>query len=474
MRRPPRSRPTRLGSRRGESATAIRPVGSALNGVPHRTSGVRLTVVALGTTALAATGVAAVTPAHDTAVAVGCIVVLAVCSHLALRFAASSRDAYRRCADDASELIDIIDEIGAVVCVRDADGHYLLVNRQFEQLYGVSREESLGRRHQDVFPGSDSVIANDRKALTKGTPVQTQETVDQIDGPHSYFTVRHPVAGRAGHAYAVCVISTDITDLMRAESEVRTLIANLEQRVRDRTADLEASNRENQAFTYSASHDLRAPLRAVISFSEILLEDYAEQLDPIGRDYLHRMSTAATRMAATIDGLLDLSDIGRSELLRRPVELGELAREVLDDLRTAEPGRNVEAVIERLPAQGDPRQLRLVIQNLVTNAWKFTRDNSNALIRIGTRDHHGVPAYYVEDNGTGFDMKYADKLFAPFQRLHSPAEYPGTGIGLAIVERVVERHGGRVWAESSVGGGATFYFTLARFPAPVGTGDPGH
>jgi PAS domain S-box-containing protein len=451
----------------------IRPVGSALNGVPDHASGVRLAVVALGTIALAATGVTAVTGGHDVGVAVSCVVLLAACSFLALRFAVSWRDAYRRCADDSSELIDIIDEIGAVVCVRDADGHYLLVNRQFEQLYGVSREESLGRRHQDVFPGSDTVIANDRKALTKSTPVQTQETVDQIDGPHSYFTVRHPVTGRADRAYAVCVISTDITDLMRAESEVRALIANLEQRVRDRTADLEASNRENQAFTYSASHDLRTPLRTVISFSEILLEDYAEQLDPTGLDYLHRMSTAATHMSATIDGLLDLSGIGRSELQRHPVDLGELAREVLDDLRTTEPSRNVEAVIERLPTQGDPRQLRLVIQNLVSNAWKFTHDNSTALIRIGTRDHHGVPAYFVEDNGTGFDMKYADKLFAPFQRLHSPAEYPGTGIGLAIVQRVVERHGGRAWAESSVGRGATFYFTLARFPAPVGTGDSG-
>ena len=468
MRRSTRSRLLRRGSRRGESATSIRPVGSALNGVPHRASGLRLTLVALGTTALAVVGVAAVTAAHTIGVAVSCIVLLAACSLLALRFAASWRDAYRRCADDVSELIDIIDEIGAVVCVRDAGGHYLLVNRQFEQLYGVSRGESLGRRHQDVFPGSDAVIANDRKALAKSTPVQTQETVDQIDGPHSYFTVRHPVTGRAGRAYAVCVISTDITDLMRAESEVRTLIANLEQRVRDRTADLEASNRENQAFTYSASHDLRTPLRTVISFCEILLEDYAEQLDPTGRDYLHRMSAAANRMSATIDGLLDLSDLGRSELRRQPVDLGELAREVLDDLRTMEPSRNVETVIERLPARGDPRQLRLVMQNLVSNAWKFTRENENALIRIGMRDHHGVPAYYVEDNGAGFDMTYADNLFTPFKRLHSPAEYPGTGIGLAIVQRVVERHGGHAWAESSVGRGATFYFTLARTPAPVG------
>jgi signal transduction histidine kinase len=166
-------------------------------------------------------------------------------------------------------------------------------------------------------------------------------------------------------------------------------------------------------------------------------------------------------MAGMMDALLDLSHVGRSELHRRPVDLGELARDILAELRVEEPGRDVEAVISRLPADGDPRLLGLVMRNLVSNAWRFTSERFDARINVGIRDSRGVCAYYVEDNGSGFDMTYADKLFTPFQRLHTTAQFPGTGIGLAIVERVIERHGGRVWAESTVGSGATFYFTLS-------------
>jgi len=408
---------------------------------------------------------------RDTDITVICLPLLGACSLLALCVAACWRGAYRRCADGAHELLDIVDEIGAVVCVRDVDGRYLLVNRQFEQVYGVSRNDVLGRRHQDLFPGPSAVVANDRKTLAQGTPVQTQETVDRIDGPHSYFTVRHPVTDRAGRACAVCAISADITDLIRAEGEVRTLITNLELRVRERTAELESSNRELDAFTYSVSHDLRAPLRTQAGFTEILLADHAEQLDQAGRDYLRRVHAAAEHMAGMMDALLELSHVGRSELKRRPVDLGELARDILAELRAEEPSRDLETVIGRLPVDGDPRMLGLAIRNLLTNAWRFTSEQSNARIAVGMRHSRGVTAYYVEDNGTGFDMAYADKLFAPFQRLHTTAQFPGTGIGLAIVERVIERHGGRVWAESTVGSGATFYFTLPPMPEKTSAGD---
>ena len=410
-------------------------------------------------------------PGHRYGAFVASVIPAVACSLLTLPLLASFRAKYRQAADETTELLGIIDEIGAVVCVRDAEGRYLLVNQEFEQLFGVSRAEMLGIRHQDKFPERGQVLANDRKALAQGTPVQTQETVEQIDGPHSYFTVRHPVTDRAGHAYAVCAISTDITDLMRAEGEVRALVANLEQRVRERTADLEASNRENDAFTYSVSHDLRAPLRALAGFSEILLDDYAAELDPVGRDYLHRVNAAAVHMAGTIDALLELSHVGRGDRQHKPVDLGELAQEALADLRAAEPDRVVEAAIDRLPAEGDPRLLGLVMQNLVSNAWKFTAERDTARISIGMHDHDGVRVYHVRDNGTGFDMRYADKLFAPFQRLHVTGQFPGTGIGLAIVERVVNRHGGGVWAEGVLGSGATFYFTLGPPPKPDVGGD---
>jgi PAS domain S-box-containing protein len=463
--RSPRSGPRHTAPASPTAHTAptalIRPLGGSLTRLSDRASGVGLSALVLGTVALAVTGTAAAAGARDADVTVICLILLGAWSLLTLCFAASWRGAYRRCADDAHELLDIVDEIGAVVCVRDLEGRYLLVNRQFEQVYGVSRDDVLGRRHRDLFSGRAAVVVNDRKTLAQGTPMQTQETVDRIDGPHSFFTVRHPVTNRAGRAYAVCAISADITDLIRAESEVRTLMINLEKRVRDRTAELEASNRELDAFTYSVSHDLRAPLRTQAGFTEILLADHAEQLDQVGRDYLRRVHAAAEHMAGMMDALLDLSHVGRSELHRRPVDLGELARDILAELRVEEPGRDVEAVISRLPADGDPRLLGLVMRNLVSNAWRFTSERFDARINVGIRDSRGVCAYYVEDNGSGFDMTYADKLFTPFQRLHTTAQFPGTGIGLAIVERVIERHGGRVWAESTVGSGATFYFTLS-------------
>ena len=449
-------------AREDDRAVQTRPIGSSLTSLADRVSGTGLTLLGAGVTVVTLAGLAAVTAEHDV---VGdlCLAVVGGFALVAVHFAASWRALCRRSADDATELLEIVDEIGAVVCVRNAEGRYLLVNRQFEQVMRVGRDAVLGARHQDLFPDTvpppEVVLTNDRKALTQGAPVQTQDVVEQADGPHTYFTVRHPVANRSGHVYAVCGISTDITDLMRAELEVRRLITDLEQRVRERTADLEASTREIDSFTYSVSHDLRTPLRALAGFSEILVEDHADQLDPDGRDYLHRVHAAAERMAWTIDALLDLSHVARGELDRRPVDLGDLARDVLADLRATEPGRQVEVEVGVLPVVGDPRLLGLAMQNLVSNAWKFTADRHPARIRIGERESRGKRAYYVEDNGTGFDMRYADKLFAPFQRLHG-ARYPGTGIGLAIVERVVTRHGGRVWAESSQDGGATFFFTL--------------
>ncbi|WP_051452125.1 sensor histidine kinase [Actinospica robiniae] len=447
-------------ARADEHAGPTRAIGSSLANLGDRVSGTGLTVLAVGITVITLAGVAATSAEHDLVGDV-CQVVVGGIALFAVRFAASWRSLCRRSAEDATELLDIVDEMGAIVAVRDAEGRYLLVNREFEQVLGTDRSQVLGGRHQELFPdiNPETVLAHDHKALTQGTPVQTQDTVNHVDGPHTYFTVRHPVADRSGRIYAVCGISTDITDLMRAEGEVRRLVAGLEQRVRERTADLEASTREIDAFTYSVSHDLRTPLRALSGFSEILLEDHADQLDQVGRDYLDRVRRATERMSGTIDALLDLSHVARSELELGPIDLGELARGVLADLRAAEPEREVEADVAALPVVGDARLLGLAIQNLVSNAWKFTADRSPGRIGLGIRVSRGESAYYVQDNGTGFDMQYADKLFAPFQRLHG-ARFPGTGIGLAVVERVIARHGGRVWAESTSGQGATFYFTL--------------
>jgi light-regulated signal transduction histidine kinase (bacteriophytochrome) len=231
-------------------------------------------------------------------------------------------------------------------------------------------------------------------------------------------------------------------------------------------AELERANRELEAFTYSVSHDLRAPLRSVNSFSKVLLEDYADKLDDEGKDDLRRVYAATQRMGQLIDDLLKLSRIGRAEITVEAVDLSALARSVVAELKESDPARNVEFDIPpTADARGDKRLLTILLENLLGNAWKFTSKHESARIEFGVTTQDGAQVYFVRDDGAGFDMAYVDNLFAPFQRLHRAADFPGTGVGLATVGRIVEHHGGRVWAEGAVEQGATFYFTLAREPA---------
>jgi light-regulated signal transduction histidine kinase (bacteriophytochrome) len=224
---------------------------------------------------------------------------------------------------------------------------------------------------------------------------------------------------------------------------------------------LEAVNQELESFSYSVSHDLRAPLRSIDGFSQALLEDYGEKLDEQGRKYLGYVRQSAQQMSALIDDLLELARVTRSEFARSEVDLSKLARVVVDRLRRAEPERRVEVVVEEgLVASGDARLLELVLQNLLGNAWKFTSKTDRAHIEFRRSEAAGPRVYRVADNGAGFDMSYATKLFGVFQRLHSAREFEGTGVGLATVQRIVRRHGGDVWAEGEVGRGATLYFTL--------------
>ena len=245
-------------------------------------------------------------------------------------------------------------------------------------------------------------------------------------------------------------LEREIRERKRAEEETRKL-----------NGELEATNKELETFSYSVSHDLQAPLRSINGFSQALLEDYRDKLEPQAQDYLQRVCAATLRMEQLIQDLLQLSRVARSEMRHELVDLSGLARAIANELNENGSGRKVEFSIEpELKVTGDSRLLRVALENLFHNAWKFTGKTAGAKVEFAATQHSGKRAYFIRDNGAGFNMAHADRLFGAFQRLHSASEYPGTGVGLATVQRIMHRHGGQVWAESSVGNGATFYFSL--------------
>ena len=271
-------------------------------------------------------------------------------------------------------------------------------------------------------------------------------------------------------------LAREIEERSRAEREVLRLNVQLEDRVRERTVQLETANKELEAFSYSVSHDLRAPLRSIDGFGQALVDDFAEQLPEPARRYLDRIRSSTKQMGLLIEGLLNLARVSRRPLELRPVDLSQLAKDVVNELRQRDPDRAVEvSVWDGMRAEGDPHLLHAVLENLVGNAWKFTSKQDKPRVEIGALKDRGHTTYYVRDNGAGFDMTYADKLFGAFQRLHAVSDYAGTGIGLATVQRIIHRHGGRIWAEAEVGKGAVFYFTLGveRQQAERITGEAG-
>jgi signal transduction histidine kinase len=263
----------------------------------------------------------------------------------------------------------------------------------------------------------------------------------------------------------IAQVGAAFDNMTRVIAEERQALADanreLDQRVRSRTRDLEKANREHKAFAYAISHDLRAPLRSLSGFSQALYEDYAHQLDGTAKDYLERIKGSAERMGELIEGLLKLSRINQAEINNESVNLSVLCHELVSELRDHEPQRNVTVDIQAaILAGGDRHLLRDALANLLGNAWKFTAQVPQARIRFGADMKNGVTVYYVQDNGAGFDQAYADRLFTPFQRLHHQSDFPGTGVGLSTVQRIVQRHGGALWAKGEPGRGATFYFTL--------------
>jgi len=280
---------------------------------------------------------------------------------------------------------------------------------------------------------------------------------------HIFDVAATPLKGKDGLTKDIVVVYNDITVLQQSQDALDKINAQLEQRVNERTAQLQNTNKELDAFAYSVSHDLRAPLRSLEGFSSALMEDYFDKLDDTGKNYLKRIQVNSVRMAKLIDALLKLSRVTRRELTLTPVKIGQMAAEIASELQEAEPARDVEFKINSgLVVIADGAMMKSVMENLLGNAWKFTGTTGKALIEFGVIYEEAQPVFFIRDNGVGFNMEYASKLFGAFQRLHRNDEFEGTGIGLATVQRIILLHGGRVWAEGEEGKGATFYFTLGE------------
>ena len=347
---------------------------------------------------------------------------------------------------------------------KDLDERILSWNRCAERTYGYTSAEAIGQPISILSPpGHEREISSFMERIKRGESVEHFETTrvcKQGQAIDVALTIS-PIRDEHGQVVGASTIARDITGRKRAEREILQLNHELENRVAQRTAELELANKELETFAYSVSHDLRAPLRSIDGFSRILLEDFAGKLDETGKKNLEIIRAASQRMAQLIDDILQLSRITRARLQRLPVDLSVLAGLVVVDLRNLEPGRRVEVEIDPgLVVFADGNLMRIVLENILGNAWKFTSRQPVARIHFGREIRNGDPVYFVRDNGVGFDMHYASKLFGAFQRLHTTAEFPGTGIGLASVQRIIRRLGGNVWIEGRVDEGATVYFTI--------------
>jgi PAS domain S-box-containing protein len=371
----------------------------------------------------------------------------------------------RNRADDTQRLLSaIVESSEDAIISKDLKSTITSWNAGAERIFGYTAAEAIGRSITLIIPpdriGDEDLILSQ---IRKGSRVEHFETIrrrkDGREVPVSLMV--SPIRNSYGEVVGASKIARDISERIAAERQILQMNVKLERRVQERTAELTALNEELEAFTYSVAHDLRAPLRGMTAYLQMSREELGATLAGKAAEYIQMCERCAERMDRLVDDILRLSKIGRQKLQRRPIPLNDLVEEARAELRPTTSGRNVDWQVERLPTVDcDPGLTRQVFTNLLSNALKYTRDREKAVIEVRAVEIGGKNAILVRDNGIGFNMQYADKLFAPFERLHAQSEFEGTGVGLAITERIIHKHGGEIWASAKEGTGAEFYFTF--------------
>ena len=401
----------------------------------------------------------------DAVVILGCllaVMVFSAGSWIALRGSAARQRAEERLKRASAYNRSLIEASLDPLVMIAPDGKITDANSGTEKATGRVRQKLIGTDFCDYFSDPAKARVGYQQTFREGFVQDYELGIRHQDGHLTPVLYNASVyRDEAGVVIGVFAAARDITELKRAEQEVRRLNEQLEQRVRERTAELEASNKELEAFTYSVSHDLRAPLRHVDGFSKLLVDKHGAELSPDAQEDIATIRDSVLHMGILIDDLLNLARLGRKQMSMQATGLNSLVDEARADLMRANPDRTIEWKVETLPfVECDPALIKQVFANLLSNAVKFTRPRKPAVIEVGTTQQEGCAVIFVRDNGVGFNMKYATKLFGVFQRLHRSEDFEGTGVGLATVQRIIHKHGGRVWAEAALNQGATFYFTL--------------